>query len=324
MHKKLAFAAQRRRWLVHAVALSAVACLPGCSKPIPLLRVGSIVFPGYELMFLARELQLLDPNQVRLVELQSNSDTLRALASGQLEAAAMTLDELMSARAEGVDLRAILVFDVSHGADVVLGRPGTTLQSLRGKRIGVEEGAMGAIMLSALLSATQLSVSDITKVASTLDRSVDIYQRGKVDAVVTAEPWAAQLEKQGALRLFDSAAIPDRIVDVLAVRADALDLHAAALERLVAGYFLARTYWLDHPAEAAQKMATRLQTPAADVASLFRGLKLPDLQTNRAMLAPEGALLRSSLELQRVMYESGLLKKLSQARELADARFLPQ
>ena len=105
MHKKLAFAAQRRRWLVHAIALSALACRPGCSKPIPLLRVGSIVFPGYELMFLARELQLLDPNQVRLVELQSNSDTVRALASGQLEAAAMTQDELMSARAEGVDLR---------------------------------------------------------------------------------------------------------------------------------------------------------------------------------------------------------------------------
>ncbi|OYU42363.1 MAG: hypothetical protein CFE44_24420, partial [Burkholderiales bacterium PBB4] len=205
----------RRHWLANAMALSAAAYLPACSKPTPLLRVGSIVFPSYELMFLARELQMLDPKQIRLVELQANTDTLRALASGQLEAAALTLDEMMSARADGVDLRAVLVLDVSDGADVVVGRPGVSLDHLRGKRIGVEDGAMGAIMLSALLATTQLTVHDVIKVPSTLERSVEIYQKGRVDAIVTAEPWATQLQKLGATRLFDSKSIPGRIVDVL-------------------------------------------------------------------------------------------------------------
>jgi NitT/TauT family transport system substrate-binding protein len=54
--------------------------------------VGSIVFPGYESLFLAREAGLLEERQVRLIELLANTDTLRALAAGQLEAAALTLD----------------------------------------------------------------------------------------------------------------------------------------------------------------------------------------------------------------------------------------
>ena len=53
--------------------------LAACQAPVAPIRVGSIVFPGYELMFLARELGLLNERQVRLVELLSNTDTVRGV-----------------------------------------------------------------------------------------------------------------------------------------------------------------------------------------------------------------------------------------------------
>jgi NitT/TauT family transport system substrate-binding protein len=312
----------RRRWLAGGSALALGSCLPACSQPVSLFRVGAIVFPGYELMFLAREQGWLDPRKIRLVEMKANTDTLRSLAAGQLEAAALTLDEMMSARADGVDLRAVMVVDISHGADVVMARRGISLDHLRGKRVAVEEGAMGAVMLTSLLRAAQLRVEEIRKIPMTLDRSLEVFAAGKVDAVVTAEPWATQLEARGAQRIFDSSRIPGRIVDVLAVRADVLDTHGAAVRSLVQAHFRARRLFVDRPQDVAPLMAARLQTAPADVQAAYLGLKLPDLADNRKLLQPGGQFFRTALELQRVMVESGLLTQQSRPAELADIRFI--
>jgi NitT/TauT family transport system substrate-binding protein len=313
----------RREVLAGAAAFIAAPLLVACSKPVPVMRVGCIVFPGYELMFLAREKGLLNSREVRLIELRSNTDTLDALASGQLEAAALTLDELMSARADGVDLRVALVFDVSLGADVVMAQSGTSLANLRGKRIGVEESAMGAVMLSALLQKAGLAVADVQKVDMTLDQTVEVFNKSRLDAIVTAEPWAAMLEKQGAVRLFDSAQIPGRILDVLAVRADAMDLHADAIRHLVSAHLQARKLWTSEPTAAVKHMAQRMQTAPEEVSSAFKGLHLPDLQENRKMLANGGTVHETSHELMRVMFEAGLLPNMTDAHELAEPRFLP-
>jgi NitT/TauT family transport system substrate-binding protein len=286
------------------------------------LRVGVIVFPGYELMFLAREMGMIDPSRIRLVEMRDNTDTIRALASNQLDAAAMTLDELMTARADGVNLRAVLVFDISAGADAVLARRSVTLATLAGKRVGVEDGAMGAVMLSALLDSAGLRLDQITKVPLTLDRSEDALMQGRVDAVVTAEPWASRLEKSGAHRIFDSTAIPNRIVDVLAVRADAISNYGDALKHLVAGHFSAQQHFKKSPAEAAKLMAARLAVPAPEVADLYRGLRLPDPVENMDMLRQGGKLDSTTQELHSVMLAAGLLSKSSAIRDVADARFL--
>jgi hypothetical protein len=59
------------------------------------------------------------------------------------------------------------------------------------------------------------------------------------------------------------------------------------------------------------------------VPSLYRGLQLPELAQNRAMLARGGAIDRTAQELQKVMLEAGLLPATAIAEAVADARFLP-
>ena len=314
----------RRRALVWLAALSGGPWLGACSEPLSPLRVGAIVFPGYELMFLARDLGLLDEHQIRLVELVSSTDTLRALAAGRLEAAAMTIDEVMTARADGIDLRVVLVFDVSAGADAVLAHPAIrSLQELAGKRIGVEDSATGVVMFDALLAAAQLRVDQVTKVAITVDRSLDVYEDREVDAVVTFEPWAGRLESAGAVRLFDSKAVPERIVDVLAVRAEFMASHAAPLRQLVAAHLSARRHLKDQPADAYRRLAPRLQLRPADVAQAFRGLDLPDAEQNRAMLRAGGRFDHAVQTIQKLMVEGGLLGTAAGVADLVDARFLP-
>lgn len=303
----------RRDWLVRQAGRALAVAWPlgaGCQAPLPPLRVGSLVFPGHELLFLARESGWLDPARVRLIEMRSNTDTLRALGAGQLEAAQLTLDEALQARARGLDLRIIHVLDVSVGADAVLARPGLRdPRQLRGRRVGVEDSAGGAIVLGAFLAAAGLRVGDIVKVPMTLDQTRDFYRSGEVDAVVTAEPWIAHLEAEGAVRLFDSRAIPGRIVDVLVARADAIALHAAGFQHLVDAHSRALQAWRRAPGPdqaPARLMAPRLQMAPADVPLVFRGLLLPSREEARTMLAPDGLITRTARDLLAVMAADGL------------------
>lgn len=58
------------------------------------LRIGTLVWPGYEPLYLARERGYLDPKSVRLVEYPSNSEVTRAFRNRAIEAAALTFDEV--------------------------------------------------------------------------------------------------------------------------------------------------------------------------------------------------------------------------------------
>lgn len=323
----LSFARSRGRRAFLAATTLGLGGLFGCLPARePLLRVASHVWPGYETLFLARRLGWLDDGAVRLVELLSASDSLHALYAGGVEGAALTLDEVLTARAEGLDLRVVLVFDVSAGADALLARPDVARQlaELAGKRVGVEHSAVGALMLASALRHAGLPPSAVTAVPLTVDAHREAYLSGRVDALVTYEPTAAMLEAEGALRLFDSRAIPGRVVDVLALTPRALADSRGAAKNLVAAHFRALDYLRDHAKEAMRMMAPRLALSPAGVGTVLRGLELPDLAENRRWLrgAP-AALETAAADLAALMWRERLLPREIGVAGLADASLLP-
>lgn len=309
----------RRRTVL---ALTSYLVLEGCAPPQQPLRVGTIVFPGYELFFLARAVGWLKPELVRLIELQNSSDSVRALAAGKLEAALLTMDELISARAGGVDLKAVMVLDTSEGADQVLARPGISLSSLAGRRIAAEDNSVGALMMSSLLEKAGLRADQVVKVPITQARAAEVYQKGLADVVVTAEPWATQIQQKGGRTIFDSSSVPNRIVDVLAVRADAIKLHGDALHHLVAAQFRALMFWQEHPQQAASHLAPRLQVTSSQVMDAFKGLKLPNRAENQRILSPGGALSKNLPLLQSILLNAKLLSQPVDTDALLDDRFV--
>ncbi|MEW5892697.1 MAG: ABC transporter substrate-binding protein [Pseudomonadota bacterium] len=317
----------RRRFLAGLGAAGLVAAgLPGCQRPEPLVRVAGIVWIGYEPLFLARALGAYDAGALRLVEYPSNSTSLMALATGEVEAATLTLDECLLARAGGLDVRVILVFDDSRGADVIMVRPGiTSLAMLRGKRIGVEDTAAGALMLAKLLEAAGLTAADLIKVPLTGPRQLAAYRSGQVDALVSFEPYATQLQALGARRLFDSRQLPGLIVDVLVAHAGALAAAPGAFRQLVAGYFQALDLVQGQPETAARQMAPRLGLTPAEVVRALQGIHLADRAENRAWLTgPNPRLIPAAQTVGNIMQASRLLKVVPELSQLADGRFLPE
>lgn len=314
----------RRRFLGTALALS-LSTLNACAPPRRPLRVAAQVWIGYQPMYLARTLGYLDERRVRLIETPSASASLRLLATQAVEAAALTLDEFLHARAEGLPLRAILVFDESAGADAVVARPAIdSLQALRGHRIAVEDSAVGALMFSKLLEHAGLEVGEVVKVPLPVDRHVDAYVSGRVEAVVSYEPHITRLLHAGARRLLDSSRLPGLILDVLAVHADAMEGAADALSHLCASYFRALDHLQKAPAQYADHLAQHMGITATDVLHALEGMHLFDLRANHALLSgPNPGLLDSIRLVSDVMLRHRLLRTAPPMQDALTGRFLP-
>jgi NitT/TauT family transport system substrate-binding protein len=288
--------------------LTLTACKP---EPQPPMRIGMNVWPGYEPLFLARHGGHLNEADFRLVELSNASEVGRALRNGSLEAACLTLDEVLYAAENGMDPVILLVMDESNGADVVLARPEIkSLAGLRGKRIAVEVGALGAYMLTRSLQLAGLTTKDVTPVYLPIDKHLSAYQDGQVDAVVTFDPVRTKLLERGAVDLFNSSKIPGEVVDVLVVRRDYLEKNPGRSVALRQAWFAALEQIRQSPHESAKIMAVREQITAEEFESSLQGLHLPNEADSLIRL--EGAapkLLEAAERLKTVMRDTSLLKK---------------
>lgn len=308
------------------LALVSLIWLSGCAPaPETPLRVATIPWPGYESLHLAQSLGYFQPSQIRLTEMANASQVSLALRNGTVEAGFATLDEALDLIQDGVDLRVVLVVDISNGADVVMARPGiANLQALRGKRVAVENAAVGAMMLDAMLEVSGLKVSDIQLIAATVDEHAKIYESGRADAIITFEPVRSILLKQGAHILFDSSRVPNRILDVLVVRADQIDAHRHALKKVVASHFRALDFQAQQPQEAAKRLAPYLGVPEADVAPQYAGIKIPTLAENYAFLSgTQPALEKVAASLADLMLRHKLLEHKVNTEHLDEPMFLP-
>lgn len=261
--------------------------------------------------------------------MSSGQESLKALAEGKVDGAAMTLDELLQARASGLPLSVVMVFDISAGADMLVAYPGIkVLADLKGRYIGFEQGSVGELMLVESLRSAGLRKENVTLVMLlSITQQREDWSRDQVDAVITFEPVVTQLLAQGALNLFDSRQIPNTIVDVLAIRSDRLDCdwsHVRAIRHLLVAHFRVLKHLNRNRENAAYRMALHLGLPATNFLAAFKVLMLPDAAHNYRLLAgnaPE--LLTSARKLSALMVKSELLKQDAPLTTLIRADFRP-
>jgi len=315
---------RHRLYFIACIALSLA--LGGCMREQESsLRIGTNVWIGSEPLYLARELGRLDPATVQLVEYPSASEVLRAFRNQAIDGMVISLDELFELAADGLQPRIILVVDVSHGADVVVGRRGMkTMRDLKDKSVAVESGALGAFVLSRALALNGMQASDVNVVHLESNEQPGAFEKGDVDGAVTFDPYRAQFLKAGAATLFDSTQIPGEIVDLLAVRASVVDKEPKAIQALLTGWFGAIDYIKREPVDAARRMGIRQQTSGEQFAAALGGLRIPSREENLAMIGgakPELAttgerlmtlmvdakLLRSNVPIEKVLAPAPML-----------------
>jgi NitT/TauT family transport system substrate-binding protein len=313
------------RWLVAATCLPLCFLGAGCSRQEPApLRVGSSMWPGFEAFYVAREFGYWNPDQTRLVEYASSSETIRAFRNGTIDGGMVTLDEALLLTEDAADIRVVMVADVSNGADVILAKPEFGgMKDLKGRRIGAETTALGALVLLRALQLSGLTRADVEIVPLEFSEHEAAFTHGIVDAVVTYEPTRSKLRNAGARQIFDSSQVPGEIVDVLVIRAEYARAHPEAVQLLLRGFYRAQRDFIERPQDFVRIAAARENTTPDEFRSSLALLRLLDAKESRAMLTGQSpALLKDARSLATLMIDQSLLRKTADVESLFDQRML--
>lgn len=258
--------------------------VPAPARP---LAIGTNLWIGYEPFHLARATGTL-PADVTLVEARSSPSLMEAVASGSLDGAALTLDEVMRLEAAGLSMVVLAVLDVSSGADVVLARDAAVkARGPANARIGVETEGVGAFVLYRFLEKQGLTLGQVRVQPVPVGDHADALRRLDLDYIVSYEPMVSHLEQTGAVRVFDSTDMAGEVVDVLAVRRDRMAGRQETLRRLLGAWYGGVDSMVRGDTASMQRVSQRQNLSLARVRQVMSRLDFPSPATGRAMLSPQ-------------------------------------
>jgi NitT/TauT family transport system substrate-binding protein len=188
--------------------------------------------------------------QVELRGYQTSQEVIAALTSGEVDLGYDMLATWVDLALKGAPVAIVGETDWSNGGDKLLLRNGTALVQQRGKPIAVYlRGSALMLFLRESLAREKLGLPDFPIIeVPEQEKGLQLFTEGKVDAVVTNEPWASRIEAAGARTVATTADFPGVSPEGFAVRRGAVD--DATLKKFFAVWFRAVAF-LHEPANAA-------------------------------------------------------------------------
>ena len=299
-----------------AILVLAVACQNDRQPP---MRIGTLLWPGTELLYLAQHEGQLPPDDFRLVEFVDDGEVMRAFRNGTVEAAMITLDEVLTLAAGGAAPVVVLVADESLGGDAIVAQPGiSSVIELKGRRVAAQVQSGGAYVLAQALTQAGLRAADIQIVNLPPYRQTEAFAARSIDAMATHDPFLLRASATEATDVFNSNAAGDRPLRVLAFRREYLQGAVARAEVLCQAWYAAVDSALSSPS-AREWIATRTRTTQGEFEQMLGRLRLMNRDDNRRYLSGSTpALLTAAARTRTVMRAAGLVVGETPLRELLD------
>lgn len=277
----------------------------GCSSEPEPLRIGSNRWLGYAPFYIADELGWATSANMRLIEYSTSNGVIRGMHNGLLDAALLTLDEAIMLQSTGHNIEILLITNISAGADILYTRPYIRhIHELKGKRVAVESGTLGAYFLARILSKALLSAEDVQVVNLPGYMHLSELKKGAIDATISTSASQKQLGEAGLLSLFTSRDLPNEIIDVLVVNRERTSPELRA--RLRALWFSTLNAWFEYRDNNDQRLNRRLGIDQQALTLTLNGIVMGDKALN-SLYFDQGLLAKRIEHMQTVMLNSGLL-----------------
>lgn len=257
----------------------------GGSGPKPgTIRLGFSAWPGWFPWQVAQEKGFFTRHglKVDLKYFESYTDSLNALASGNLDANSQTLNDTVSSVAGGSKQTIVLTNDNSTGNDQLIAGPGiNTIADLKGRKVGAEQGTVDHYLLLLALKKAGLSASDVDFQPLETGAAAAAFASGRLDAVGAFAPFTTQaLARSGSKALATSADFPGAIPDHLVVARDFVGSHPNEVQSLIEAWFDTLEYLKSNSADAIKIMAKKGGVSVADYQTYDKGTTLFSLDDN--------------------------------------------
>ncbi len=256
------------------------------------INVATVVWIGYGPFYVAESLDLYKKYGLN-VKLKVFSDPAlipSALASGAVQGAMETYDQVVGQVAKGISQKVVMPIDYSNGGDAIVATKNISkVSDFKGKKIGFNPLSPSDFLLSYALKSNGLSEKDITPVNMTPESVPAAMASGQMPIGVTYEPSVSQILSQGGGAkyhvVYSSKDAPGLIADVLVFDDKYIKANPKEITGVIKAYLDGMAYMKAKPDEAAKIIGKFMGISAKEVKEQLSGVyNIPLAEMPKAFL----------------------------------------
>jgi NitT/TauT family transport system substrate-binding protein len=272
-----------RTLLAAAAMLAAEAAMPAAAATQ--VTIGISGWTGFAPLTLAKESGIFEKHglDVTLKKVPQASRPL-AIASGDLQCAATTVETWIVWNASGVTTKQIFQLDKSYGADGIVARPDIkTVADLKGKTVASSApGTSPYFLLAWVLNKNGMSTKDVNVVNLEPDAAAQAFLAGQNDAAVTYEPFiSAVRDKPDQGHIIATTLDYPMVLDTVGCTPDFLSANPDAAKALADSYFEALDAIKNDPQKSYEIMGADVKQSAKEFEESAKYLKWADKAENK-------------------------------------------
>jgi len=309
-----------------AVAVVAAAFATGAMAQDTKVAVAISGWTGFAPLTLAKEAGLFKKHGLDVdIKKIPQKDRHLAIASGDVQCAATTVETWVVWNANGVATTQIFQLDKSYGADGMVVKPGITkIADLKGKTVAASApGTAPYFTLAWMLKKNGLSVKDVKVVNLEPQAAANAMIAGTagIDAAMTYEPYLSAVRaKPEAGTIIATTLEYPMVMDTFGCTPKFLADNPKAAKALADGYFDAVAMIKADPKKSFEIMGADVKQSGEQFEASQKYLRWQDREANQKFFAGEHA--QFSKEAADLLLEAGIIKSVPDLSKLADTRFL--
>lgn len=304
------------------VALAAAASQAQETK----VAIGISGWTGFAPLTLAKEAGIFKKHGLDVsIRKIPQKDRHLAIASGDIQCAATTVETWIVWNANGVATTQIFQLDKSYGADGMVVKPAIgKITDLKGKTVAADApGTAGYFGLAWMLKKNGLSVKDVKVVNMGPQPAANAMIAGNndIDAAMTYEPYLSAVRaKPEAGRIIATTLDYPMVMDTFGCTPKFLADNPKAAKALADSYFEAVDMVRKEPKKSFEIMGADVKQTGEQFEASQKYLRWQDREANQKFFAGEHA--QFSKEAADLLLEIGVIKALPDMSKLADTRFI--
>ena len=312
---------------VLTLAAAALAlCGSAASAQETKVAIGMSGWTGFAPLTLAKEAGLLKKHGLDVsIKKIPQKDRHLAIASGDIQCAATTVETWIVWNANGVATTQIFQLDKSYGADGMVVKPGiNSIKDLKGKTVAASApGTAPYFTLAWMLRENGLSVKDVKVVNLEPQAAANAMIAGTsgVDVAMTYEPFLSAVRaKPEAGKILATTLDYPMIMDTFGCTPKFLAENPKAAQALADAYFDAVAMIKAEPQKSFGIMGADVKQTAEAFEKSQAYLRWQDREANKKFFAGEHA--EFSKKAAEILLEAGIIRRLPDMGKLVDTRFI--
>ena len=286
--------------------------------------VGYSGWTGFAPLTLAKEAGIFKKHGLD-VDLKKipQKDRHLAIASGDVQCAATTVETWVVWNASGVATKQIFQLDKSYGADGMVVRSNIQkIADLKGKTVAASApGTAPYFTLAWFLKKNGLSVKDVTVVNLEPAAAAQAFVAGQNDAAMTYEPYLSTVRSNPqAGKIIATTLDYPMVMDTFGCTPKFLADNPKAAQALADSYFQALEMIKSNPQQSYEIMGADVKQTGVEFENSAKYLRWQDKAANQKFFA--GELHQFSKEAAALLTELGIIKSTPDTSTIVDTSFI--